>query len=108
VIVRLVEETQHGQDDPLASIELYNLNDFGVSDLAPCDLISRGVLDSNWALRLRQQWDSIHTTKMTVATWVPHLACRSARGRFSSTKQAVLSPPNEPRGRPKAARFRAV
>jgi hypothetical protein len=30
-------------------------NDFGVSDLAPCDLISRGVLDSNWGpLRLQQ------------------------------------------------------
>jgi hypothetical protein len=30
-------------------------NDFGVSDLAPCDLNSRGVLDSNWGpLRLQQ------------------------------------------------------
>jgi hypothetical protein len=43
---------------------------------------------------------STRLVKMTVATWVtlwPHLACRSARGRLSSTKQAVLSPPHEPR-----------
>jgi hypothetical protein len=49
----------------------------------------RGENVTGMALRLRQQWDRIRTTKMIVATWVtlrPHLACRSARGRFSSIK----------------------